>query len=137
MREFALNKALSHFNIDKDDFMAVYNKFNYVPHSVEDFLFGDFNFVSESMPDKVINYVKKNKLIIDTSTLEDCLSARKEWDRLEDIIENINYGYDYGYDDDQEALDEMLLEQDELRKLVEKIPTEVLKIKETIKQLIS
>lgn len=137
MKEFALNKALSHFNINKDEFMEVYDKFNYEPHSVEEFIFEDLSFVSEDMPQMVIDYIKNNGLSIDTSVLESYLSAREEWDRLEEFIFNVNYGYDYGYDDDQEALDRMISEQDELSKLVKNIPTEILKIKETIKQLIS
>ena len=135
MKEFALNKALEHFKINVEEFIEVYDKFNYAPHSVEEFIFEGLSFVSESMPERIIDYIKENNLGIDTSTLDDYILAREEWNALDEIICNINYGYDYGYDDDQEVLDKMRLQQDELYELIKNIPNEVFKIRETIKQL--
>ena len=132
MNEFAIKKALEHFNINVEEFMSVYNKHNYSPFSVEEFLFTDYDFVSESMPDKVIKYVKENNLDIDTVLLESYLLARKKYWELDDIICDISYGYDCGYDDDQEELNRLLLEQDELYELCNLIPIELLKIKQLI-----
>ncbi len=130
----ALEKTIKHLNINRDEFLKVYESFNYEPFSVEEFIYEEDDFISEAMPKKLIEYVKNNNLNIDTSALEKCLLDRDRMDSIGEEIFNINYSNGYGYTEEEPDLTDLFLEEEQLLHSVKNIKNEVLKIKELCKQ---
>lgn len=130
--EFAIKKALEHLNIDEHKFIDVYEKYNYKPFSVEEFLYTDITFVSEFMPEKLIEYIKQNSLSIETYNLEQCVYAKKRLYEIDYEISLLDYSYSYGYDDEAPDFTDLYEEQDALIDLLNKTNIEVFKIKELI-----
>jgi hypothetical protein len=133
MNTQALEKTLNHLNINRDEFLKVYESFNYKPFSVEEFIYQEEDFVSEAMPKKLIEYVKNNNLNIDTSALEKCLLDRDRMDIINEEIFNINYSHGYGYTQEEPDLNDLYCEEEQLYHSVKNIKNEVLKIKELCK----
>jgi hypothetical protein len=136
MKEFALNKALEHFKINVEEFMEVYNKFNYKAFSIEEFLFTDYDFIAHSTPDRLVKYINDNALDIDTSVLKKCIVDRNREMEISDRLCEIMYNYERGEEEYVKETELLCAESDSLYDSISNVmPKEVFKIRETIKQL--
>lgn len=103
-------------------------KYKFRVGSVEEFLYGDSDFVSEAIPDKLIKYVEDNNLDIDISNLIEYNNKNKEFWKVYDSIMSLS-----SYSDDNgDELEKLYLKEDELRKYSDFINKEVLKVKKKI-----
>jgi hypothetical protein len=137
--EKGIKKSVSKGDIDlKTDVNNIIDNimsYNFEVGSVESFLNNDNNFIAESIPDKLIKYIKDNNLDIDTSKLEEYNIKKKELDKISDSISILNYSYS---DDEEESeLTELYLKEEELEEYIDLLKKEVLKIKTEIKNKIS
>jgi hypothetical protein len=135
MNSKAIKKALVKLNINTDEFMQVYESFNYVPFSIEEFIFEDEgDFIAHSTPDRLVKYIKDNALNIDTSLLEKCIVDRNREMTISDRICEIMYHFNR---EEEEYVNETSLLRDEADSLYESIadvmPNEILKIRQIIK----
>lgn len=83
----------------------------------ENFLYGDSDFISEVISDKLIKYIEDNKLDIDISNLIEYNKNKKEL---------------YNNDNKESELTELYLKEEELEKYINLLRLEVLNIKSIV-----
>jgi hypothetical protein len=129
-----LKKSISNKDIDIktniDNVIDNINQYNFKIGSIESFLYdNDDNFIAESVPDKLIKYVKDNNLDIDISKLIEYNNYKKQYYKISDDISMLNYSYS---DDKESELTKLYLKEEELEKYLDLVKKEVLKIKKEI-----
>jgi hypothetical protein len=129
-----LEKSVSNKDIEVktnvDSVIDNIKKYNFEVGTIEDFLYNnENNFIAESIPDKLIKYIKDNNLDIDISNLEEYNKKKKELDKISDDINILNHSFD---DDKESELTELYLKEEELEEYYDLLKSEVLKIKSEI-----
>ena len=138
MNELALKKALAQLGIDYEQFIKVYDSFNYAPLSAEEFIFTDNKFISDAMPEKLLNYIKECGLSIDTTHLEKCIEDQKKYWKIEDTLTDLYIASNYSTDDDfkdsvEDEITTLLMEQENLNLISqEELHKECLRLKQII-----
>lgn len=116
------------------EFVDKHNKVVYDQFSIEAFIFGDDDFIAYGIPQKLIAYIKDNKLDINVSSLEECLACRKKAYEIDERISELFYRYERG---DEDAIKETNLLCDEANMLwestIQYLDTEVQHVKQQIK----
>ncbi len=97
--------------------------------TIENFLYGDSDFISEAIPDKLIKYIEDNKLDIDISNLIEYNKNKKELYKVSDEISMLNYSNN---DNKESELTELYLKEEELEKYINLLRLEVLNIKSIV-----
>lgn len=129
-----LEKSVANKDIDIktniDNVIDNINQYNFKVGSIEAFLYdNDDNFVAEAVPDKLIKYVQDNNLDIDISKLIEYNNYKKQYYKVSDDIDMLNYS---NSDDKESELTELYLKEEELGKYLDLVKQEVLKIKKQI-----
>lgn len=124
-----LKKSISNNDIDLktniDNVISNIENSDFAPGSVESFLEDDNNFIPESLPDNMIKYIEDNNLDIDISDLKKYLDKKKQLEKIEKIISDVNHSDDID-------LDDLYRKYDDLEKYIDLLNSELIKIKRII-----
>lgn len=107
------------------------DKFEFEIGSVDSFLDDDSNFIFESLPDKLISYIREKGLDIDISKLIEYNNYRKEYNQNEDRISQLRFNTHPDEDYSNEL--ELLYDRNEkIYKYFDLLRNEILDIKKQI-----
>lgn len=118
-------------NTSIDNIINNIDKFEFQIGSVESFLDDENSFISHSLPDKLISYVKDKNLNIDISKLIEYNNYRKEYDKNDDRVFQLLYNTHPDEDYSQE-IERLYDRNDEIYKYFDLLKQEILKVKQEI-----